>query len=186
MPSTLTLHRHNRGIARSWNDGIIESCLDGSDLTILVNDDITFRPNGFDDFVDFINERPDFGLAFLLGFEADGSPHHGEVRSQDFACFAFGRSAFTEVGAFDENFFPAYSEDIDYGHRARRLGLPIDVDARVHVEHARNRTARCVPALREQIERFKAANSAYFRRSGAVIPIPSRSSARSMTMTVPW
>lgn len=48
----LHLHHANRGVARSWNDGLAESIADGDELTLLVNDDLVFRAGGFDRFVD--------------------------------------------------------------------------------------------------------------------------------------
>jgi glycosyltransferase involved in cell wall biosynthesis len=190
MPVTLHLHRRNRGIARSWNDGIVDSYLDGTDLTLVVNDDIAFHPGGFDEFVAFLTSHSDVGLGFLHGFEAEGSPHRGEVRAQDFACFGFGLAAFTRLGAFDENFFPAYSEDTDYFLRAKLADVPIVVDGRTLVDHARNKSGRHAPGLRERLSEMKTANSAYFRRKWGGDPTSAAYSRPfndpAFSVEIPW
>ena len=69
-----------------------------------------FLGNGVDDWVEFIFAHRNHGLIFLTGEEPqdDGTV---DVRSQGFACFSFGTQASKLVGAFDENFAPAYYED---------------------------------------------------------------------------
>ncbi len=159
--ANLTLHRSNRGVARSWNDGILESFTDEREITLVVNDDIEFIPDGLDDFVTFLQGYNGIGLGFLHGVEAAGM-RKGEVVKQDFACFAFGWMAFDRVGAFDENFFPAYSEDTDYIVRIKKAQVPFIIDERVLVQHARNKTTRVSPEVRAIISAAKKANEAYF------------------------
>jgi GT2 family glycosyltransferase len=162
--SALVLHKENRGIAASWNDGIADAYKMGADVTLVVNDDITFHEKGLDEFANFLSRHHEFGLGLLHGYEAEGSPHHGQTRRQDFACFALGRLAFDRVGAFDENFFPAYCEDNDFDLRALRAGLTPIVDARTLVDHARNKTTRGSESLRAAAEEFKRANIGYYVR----------------------
>ncbi len=157
---TLTLHGWNRGLARSWNDGILEAQAAGADVILVVNDDIAFLEGGLSAWLEFIGRYPNFGLAFLQGLEVAG-PNAGQVMCQDFACFAFGPAAWEAVGAFDENFFPAYSEDTDYIIRAHMAGIPTVVDKRVLVDHARNKTTRTATDLAETINPLKARNTAY-------------------------
>lgn len=161
-PVNLTLHRWNRGLARSWNDGILESYAERCDHTLVVNDDIAFLPGGLDQFIAFLNGYDKFGIGWLHGREAPTSPLAGQVMRQDFACFAFGPRAFREIGAFDENFFPAYSEDTDYIVRVRTAGVPIIIDDRILVEHARNHTSQSSPELRQAMLDIKHANKTYF------------------------
>lgn len=161
---SLMLHRLNRGLAKSWNDGIIESYNDRSDITAVINDDVVFRPSAFDKWIDFIHSYDGLGLAFLHGLESDGSPHEGTVRTQDYACFALGPSAFNILGAFDENFFPAYREDMDYALRAEKAHVPFVTDTRTLVDHARNKTTRRSPELQLIMNDVKDRNRDYFIR----------------------
>lgn len=159
--ANLTLHRANRGVARSWNDGILESFTDGRELTLVINDDIEFIPGGLDDFVSFLQGYNGIGLGFLHGVEAAGM-RKGQIVKQDFACFAYGWMAFEKVGAFDENFFPAYSEDSDYITRIKKAQVPFVTDDRVLVQHARNKTTRVSADVRAIISAAKIANQKYF------------------------
>ena len=161
VSANLTLHRANRGVARSWNDGILEAFTDERELTLVINDDIEFIPGGLDEFVRFLQGYNGIGLGFLHGVEAAGA-RQGDIVKQDFACFAFGWRAFQAVGAFDENFFPAYSEDTDYITRVQKAQVPFVVDDRVLVQHARNKTTRVSPEVRGIISAAKKANEDYF------------------------
>jgi len=157
----LRLHRQNRGLARSWNDGVEQSIADGNDFTILLNDDLFFYENAFDQFVDFLTEHPDFGIAIAHGFE----PPTGTVTQQGFACCALGEPVLEAIGAFDENLGPAYYEDTDYWHRARLAGVAVIFDTRPLVQHDRSRTIRAASGeARRSLERAIGANRAYFIR----------------------
>ncbi len=158
----LSFHRANRGLSRSWNDGILASYAEQCDYTLVINDDIGFIPGGFDRFIDFLAQQGDFGLGFLNGRETASSPYAGTIMDQGFGCFAFGPRAYREIGAFDENFFPAYSEDIDYVTRVRSAGIPNVLDTSVLAEHARNHTTNTTANLRATMSAFKQENSRYF------------------------
>ena len=151
----LYLHMFNRGLARSWNDGIGESLTDANDLTLVINDDIEFIEDGFDRFMQFIDASgPDVGLAFLRGIEGNKSPLAGEIRSQDFGCFVISKKAINQIGFFDENFVPAYYEDFDYAWRMAMAGVKKIVDERPLVIHDRGNTTRSDPRLKENIDKY--------------------------------
>lgn len=160
----LRLHRRNRGLARSWNDGILASYNNNQDFTLVINDDVCFRPGAFDEFISFLMDRPAFAVGFLHGEEPAHNAEPSIIRSQDFACFAVGILAYLYVGAFDENFFPAYSEDIDYNIRIKNLNLPIVIDTRVLVDHERSKAIKGNPETRTKIEASSHANNAYLIR----------------------
>jgi hypothetical protein len=44
----------NRGVSRSWNEGLRASFDDGNEATLLINDDLFFYDGGFDEFADFV------------------------------------------------------------------------------------------------------------------------------------
>lgn len=130
-------HFYNRGLARSWNDGLHASRRDGNDITLLINDDVHFEPSAFDQFMIFIQDHDRADLCFVFGQEPSGI-----VRQQGFACCSIGHNVIDRIGFFDENYFPAYYEDIDYSYRALFSSIPIHIDERVLVFHQRNATTR--------------------------------------------
>lgn len=157
----LRLHRKNRGLSKSWNDGLESSLQDGNDFTLLLNDDLFFYEGAFDQFVSYLSHNRGFGIAIAHGFE----PPTGTVSQQGFACCAIGEPVLEAIGCFDENIAPAYLEDIDYWYRAGLAGIPIISDGRTLVEHNRSRTVRSMSTeMRRHIERAVDANKAYFLR----------------------
>ena len=116
----------NRGLSKSWNDGLIASRADKNDVHILLNDDIVFYDSAFDEFVNFVIEQqtrvPDFGIISPLGKELAPAGQPGSVilpngqlgNPQHLACGAIGSNALRTIGYFDENFGPVYYGDIDY------------------------------------------------------------------------
>lgn len=157
----------NRGVARSWNEGIRAAMERRADLILLLNDDLFFYPGGFDAFVDFcaqaVAEDPTIGLVCVNGRETGGAAS-GTVRSQDFACCALTPAAIEAVGYFDENFRIAYCEDVDYYRRLMLAGLKRVLDERVLVEHMRSQTVRSNPAIAMEYESLFGRNRAYYTR----------------------
>ena len=156
----------NRGLARSWNEGL-RACLGrGADVVLLLNDDAFFTEAGhFDRFIDFastcIDSDPDTGLVFVHGVE----PYGGNlVQQQGYACGLITRRAVDVIGAFDENFSPAYYEDFDYSRRAVLSGLSVHIDTRVLVQHERGLTTRNDPELERSAKIASDLNLGYFRR----------------------
>jgi GT2 family glycosyltransferase len=150
----------NRGVAKSWNDAIIDMRRDGREAMIIVNDDIVFGPgtievmareaivNGQD-----VYAVTTYGPNQSLGKKVD----HG------FACFALTSLALETVGAFDENYRVAYNEDLDYDLRARRAGLnkiilPLDI------VHEGSASIRLNPMLRQQNFQTHHRNDEYWER----------------------
>lgn len=165
----LYLHMFNRGLARSWNDGIGESLADTNDITLVINDDIEFINDGFNFFIQFIDSsKPDVGLVFLRGIEGENSSFAGEVRNQDFGCFAIGQQAIKQIGFFDENLVPAYYEDLDYSFRARKSGVKRVLDERILVRHDRSNTIRQNSAYRIKIQECVSLNMNYIIRKWGV------------------
>jgi hypothetical protein len=110
----------NRGLARSWNDGIITAWADGADAVLVVNDDVKFGPAAIE------------ALA-RKSVECDRRNHiitccgwHEEFEKIDgigYSCFAITKPGFALLGCFDENLFPIYWEDIEFGTRAEKMGM---------------------------------------------------------------
>lgn len=101
--------RHNRGVPASWNLGIDRMESRGSEWLVIVSAACRFGPEG--------------GSDLLAALEATTFPVV-EAQYVGWHLIAFHRNVFADVGRFDENFFPGYWEDCDYGYR---LSLAYDL-----------------------------------------------------------
>ena len=101
----------NAGVAASWNLGLRR----GARWTLLLSASIRFGPGGLAKMIEEITPLVgDYGLE--LGSRnprADGDWNVG------WKSIVIGRPLVDRIGLFDENMYPAYYEDRDYGHRAR-------------------------------------------------------------------
>lgn len=125
---TLIEPGNNLGVAASWNRIVDEAA---GEPVMIVNDDVTLGRDA---------------LASLVGLSS-GSP---VTRSHNWSLFVLRPECVAAVGYFDENFYPAYGEDDDYGYRMRLAGLTskqVHVDS-THVHGASGWAERCRgPAL---------------------------------------
>lgn len=96
----------NLGVAKSWNLGISLA----ADLTIFCSAATLLDPPGLEDwlfrYVDGV-ERPGFVVPAPVGFHL----------------FGLHRETIGRIGLFDENIYPAYTEDTDFRRRMRLVGL---------------------------------------------------------------
>jgi len=115
-------HGFNRGLAKSWNDGILEAYSDGVDFVLVTNDDIEFGEGGADRMVrEAIEGRDNFAI-----FTSGRAGRNKEGRAaHNWSCFILMPIALEKVGCFDENFFPALYEDLDYFRRMNNLHLNV-------------------------------------------------------------
>lgn len=164
--ATLFDHRVNRGLARSWNDSLRLLPRGEHDIAFLVNDDLSFIPNGFADFLAFIEEeektRTTAAYYSLPGNEIGESALAGSVHTQGMACCAMNTKLIQTIGLFDETFTPAYFEDCDYFRRIRLANIPIVLDSRILCSHERSATLRSNDDLRVQSAEWWARNKAYY------------------------
>lgn len=101
---------HNVGVARGWNVGIDFLRGTNADTLTVVSASMFFGPALHCTWDWQIGDHPD--LAVL---ECDGHSWH---------LITFHRRVFDLVGTFDGNFYPAYFEGIDFGHRMMHAGIP--------------------------------------------------------------
>jgi hypothetical protein len=164
----------NRGVSRSWNEGLFASFDDGNEATLLVNDDLFFYENGFDEFADFVlSERrrvPHFGTISAFGLDTGTAGAVGAGRFyqrphwQGAACMAVGERAIEAIGYFDQNFWPAYFEDADYFRRLELSGIPTLWDDRILLEHDRSQTVRADFLLKRLHDERTRRNQQYYIR----------------------
>jgi glycosyltransferase involved in cell wall biosynthesis len=98
----------NLGVARSWNLGARRVLDRGLDYLVLLSAATTFGPGGFDRFAEVLDSAIDC---------------RGVQTQEGWHCLALGRELLEVCGAFDENFWPAYLDDIDYLRRMEVSGL---------------------------------------------------------------
>lgn len=110
----------NRGVAASWNIGIDQMERLGADWLIIVSAAIRFGPPGGDDLLAALDANPD-----ALAVEA--------AQGIGWHLIAIHRRVFETIGRFDENFWPAYYEDIDFGRRMW-LGFAQQQWPRIHCD----------------------------------------------------
>lgn len=161
---TFIPYNRNRGLARSWNEGIKAGLDNGADMVILLNDDLHFRLGGFNQFVNFSAKelaKDNVGMTFVTGYETDGS-WKGQTQDQGYACCAIAPRLIKHIGYFDENYRPAYYEDADYSQRIGMTGMGISIDPRCLVEHERSGTTRKDPILQAKHEQSVQGCREYF------------------------
>jgi len=113
-------HGENRGVSRSWNDGILNAYNEGADTVVVANDDVLPATGDLDRVAEKAVRCDDRYIVTCAG------PHErlGRVLpSHGYSFFAVNPVAIETIGCFDENFFPAYCEDQDYARRAGLAGL---------------------------------------------------------------
>lgn len=109
----LEVHRdpnnHNLGVARSWNIGariVLEQKLD---------------------YLVILSASLEFGPLLHTTWRGQMERYWGrnmiEAMGHSWHLIAIHRDMFEMVGLFDENFYPAYEEQIDFGHRQELLGV---------------------------------------------------------------
>ena len=98
----------NLGVATSWNL-LIQKIFDlGHSHAIILNDDIYWGKNKLD-VLELLNHHKD---GFFLSEES-------------FSVFIISKATWEKVGLFDQRFYPAYFEDMDYLYRMRIAGIKI-------------------------------------------------------------
>lgn len=104
---------HNLGVAGSWNVGAREVMREGSefDWLVILSASMEFGPALHTTFREEVARYPDAVIV-----ESMGNSWH---------LIAIARDTLRAVGLFDENFYPAYEEAIDWGYRQKLLGLEV-------------------------------------------------------------
>lgn len=147
--ATVFRYGNNRGVAKSWNDGILACLDDDCDIIVVSNDDVRFNLSTIDHIVEAVVNPPDDNV-WLVKTDGWHERHGHATGDHGMACFAIRMNALKLVGAFDENFFPAYNEDTDYALRAARAGLKEMVAKGSNLWHLGSAAIYSNPELRHQ------------------------------------
>ncbi len=131
----------NLGFAGGVNVGLRAAT---GDLLVLLNQDCVVQSGWLDALCQAVEQNPEWGIVGGQIFNADGSLNHaGAVLERPLAygrhlttegqpieyvtgaLFGITRRTWESVGEFDEGFFPAYFEEVDYCFRAKKADFAI-------------------------------------------------------------
>lgn len=121
----------NRGLAKSWNDGVMASFENGCECVVVANDDVVFGEGDLTTLAEWAVSHPELYMISAWGWN-ERLQAEGEM---GYSCFALNRVAYEKLGCFDENYFPIYGEDIDFLRRAHLLGLTYECCRETRVQH---------------------------------------------------
>lgn len=132
----------NRGLARSWNEGMAASRKKGADVVMIANDDIRAE---YDDLWKIARHAQEYSEAYMVsGMGMDLTT--GEHKDMLMALCAFNPVAFERLSLngklFDEQFEPIYYEDLDLYRRADLLGLKQLCVADTRIQHIGSATRK--------------------------------------------
>jgi GT2 family glycosyltransferase len=153
-------YKTNRGLSRSWNEGIEASYADGADVAMIINDDMLPGPCDVQRVAEAAVAHPFCALVKAMGIDL----RTGQRTPMEFGLTAITKTGWKIIGAFDENIWPIYWEDIDWSRRLNLSGLPVYVVEDTAAIHAGSKTSVTVPGLLEQTNHWYDANLAYYRR----------------------
>lgn len=138
----------NRGLALSWNDGLLAGYGElEADIVLIVNDDVYFSQGDIDKMVTKAVNCPQNYMVSVAGFNA---AHGKDIPSMGYSVFAMNMISLEKIGMFDENIFPVYGEDQDHHRRAHLLGLVEANCNDTHVFHAGSMSIKKDPILARQ------------------------------------
>lgn len=100
---------HNIGVGRAWNIAVREVLEKKFDYLVIVSTSMYFGPVMYHTFMSHLQDHNGDNVV-----EATGHGWH---------LIALHRVLLETIGLFDENFYPAYFEDVDFGNRMKLKGL---------------------------------------------------------------
>lgn len=152
----------NRGLAKSWNEGILWGYEQGFDVVLVVNEDVTLAAGDVDRLGQTALKRRDCPIVTGRAY------NQSEVTwsSSEYGCFVVNPIALETLGCFDENFFPIYCEDSDYRRRVRLAGLTTAFCEETKVVHGGS-ASLAQPGVARQNSLTYARNRHYYQRKWA-------------------
>jgi GT2 family glycosyltransferase len=155
---TLYPYGFNRGLATSWNEGLIAAYANGADVALIANDDAIAAPGDVLKLAEAaVSHREKY---MVSGRGIDLST--GERKDMLFSLAAVNPVALETIGYFDENFLPIYFEDIDWYYRAKLAGLERMCIPTTNLIHAGSKSRHSLPANSAQHEQTFPRNRAYY------------------------
>jgi GT2 family glycosyltransferase len=162
---------YQKSLATCWNAGIRAFWAAGATEVLVINNDVELPPWAY-------RELWGQGKLFVTGVSVDSrekalrrlpnfytvSPH------PDMSCFMIRPEVTERVGWFDEDYFPAYCEDLSYHIRMHRAGIrAVSIDLPVY--HERSSTLKNAdPGEAARIRRGADINREKFRKQYGCLP----------------
>jgi GT2 family glycosyltransferase len=153
-------YRQNRGLAKSWNDGLLAAYTMDADAVIIANDDIQATHDDLLVLARAAVEHRECGVIVAEGFNV----RMAEQQQLQFAIPAINPIALEQIGYFDENFTPIYFEDCDYSRRAGLAGVKFHNAGPTGIIHTGSATVGTVDELRLQNNTTFRLNYEYYCR----------------------
>lgn len=147
----------NRGLATSWNDGILECPT--TDVIIVINDDVMASPDDISILARTCIDHPEAGIITAWGF----NERMGDVRDNGYSLFGINRIAIERVGYFDQNYTPIYGEDVDLTRRLALEDIPILSCTETNIWHKGSATTNGSALLTRQHQVTFPRNEDYHR-----------------------
>jgi len=158
----LVLNTRNLGFAKANNQGMKRALMNGADYVFLLNNDTEIiHKNWLKNLIEVAESSSKIGIVgckLLLpngniqhagGYVDYKGDHHylvgdkiGKVDYVTGAAFLVKREVVNKIGLFDEQFSPAFSEEVDYCMRARKAGYWVVYSPRTVIIHRMGATAK--------------------------------------------
>lgn len=153
-------YKVNRGLSKSWNEGILNGYASGCDVVLVVNDDVVFGAGDVERLAKYAITHRNQYVITCAGWHL----HHQKRQSIGYSCFAINPIALDIVGMFDQNIFPIYYEDCDYMWRGKVAGLVEGHCEDTQIEHGGSKTLHTAGrAEQAQHHQTFVANREYYR-----------------------
>lgn len=152
----------NRGLAKSWNEGILAGYDAGADVVIVINDDLMPGDGDIERIAEVAMEQRGKGNFTYMVMGRMFDKLEDKYTESSFGCFAIQPIALETIGMFDEQFVPIYYEDLDYFYRAHISGLKQYLVADTDMVHKGSATIYSVAKLKEQHDKTLLANQTYY------------------------
>ena len=171
----MVINNPENNVSMAWNRSIRELLSAGCQYVIVPNLDLVFKSNLVDKLVGFAETHKEYILWTALPWgELESIEQATEVENAPetphFSCFMVDHRLFDEVGEFDENFRPAYNEDIDMHWRIFLANQKAVGYEGARFYHHGSRTIKSDPALLERNHVTHDLNNKYFVRKWGFKP----------------
>lgn len=164
---------NENNVSRAWNRAIDTLLREGCEFVFVPNLDIRVKKGSLDDLVRAVAAKPEPLLWTMDNWHylhaVDNNPGLEEAPLRDhwvpyphFSAFMVDARLFEVVGPFDENFRPAYNEDIDMHWRIKLAGHDAVKYEGARFYHHGSRTIGEDHVLNAQNVATHAANNRYF------------------------
>lgn len=162
-------HNPTNNVSMAWNRSILELLELGCEYVIVPNLDLILKYSCVDNLVQFAVDYPEYILWTATAWNEEKTIQEAPedpvvIPHPHFSLFMVDGKLFERVGQFDENFSPAYNEDLDMHWRITLEGEYAAATGTAKFYHYGSRTIFSDSNLRNQNFRTHSANDAYFVR----------------------